>query len=181
PADQTSPPPLVDSHTSHTRNYEVSKTIRHVRTPRGAITRLSVAVLLDRPTVAATDGSKTPAPADTNTNQNQPLSQAKLTKITELVKQAVGFAPDRGDTITVTGAPFQPTEDAAPAGTPLWRQPWVSGAGKLLLASILGLVLILAVVRPLVLGLLGRDRSEQPASSVPVAQPPALEGGVPPG
>lgn len=165
-ADQT-PPPLVDSRVSHTRNYEVSKTIRHVRTPRGAITRLSVAVLLDRPTAAVAADGKT-----------QPLPPAKLAEITELVKQVVGFEPDRGDTINITSSPFQRPENAAPAPTPLWQQPWASEAGKLLLASILGLVLILAVVRPLVQGLLGRDRAE-PTDPASLAQSPALEDGAP--
>lgn len=167
-ASQTPSPQLVDSRVSHTRNYEVSKTIRHVRTPQGAVTRLSVAVLLDRPAVAA-------AAAE---GKAQSLPQAQLAEITELVKQVVGFDPDRGDTINVISAPFQPTEDASPPHTPLWQQPWASQAGKLLLAAILGLVLILVVVRPLIHGLLGRDRSEPP-DPAPAAQTPALEGGGP--
>lgn len=173
----SSSPPLVDSRISHTRNYEVSKSIRHVRTPRGAITRLSVAVLLDRPAATTIDDSKTAVVADDSKNQSLP--QAKLAEITALVKQSVGFDSDRGDTITVTSSPFQPVEDAAPVQTPLWQQPWVAEVGKLLLATVLGLVLILTVVRPLVHGLLGRDRAGQ-AGPVSVAQPSALEGGVSP-
>ncbi|EAR20649.1 flagellar basal-body MS-ring/collar protein FliF [Nitrococcus mobilis] len=157
-ANQTSAPELVDSRISHTRNYEISKTIHHVRTPRGAITRLSVAVLLDRPAIAAKTKDKTQAPPQVD-------PQVELAELTELVKQVVGFDADRGDTINLISSPFQPPEEAPPAHTPLWQQPWVSEGGKLLLASLLGLVLILAVVRPLVHGLLGRDRSERPDSA----------------
>ena len=170
-----SAPKLVDSRVSHTRNYEVSKTIRHVRTPQGAITRLSVAVLLDQP-------AATPAKGEAE-GQAEGLAQEKLTEITELVKQVVGFDAQRGDTINVISSKFQPSDVAPPMSTPLWEQPWVSEGGKLLLASILGLVLILAVVRPLIHGLLGRDRSERSepserlaSASVPAALPQAPEG-----
>lgn len=161
---QAQPSQLVDSRTSETRNYEVSKTIRHVRTPSGAITRLSVAVLLDRPAAAAENG-KTKQP-----------SQAELTRITDLVKQAVGFDAGRGDTINIISTPFQPPEEAPPLKTPLWQQPWFSEGGKLLLATVLGLVLILAVLRPLINGLLDRDRPRKPAAAPALAQAMA-EGG----
>lgn len=155
---QAQQPRLVDTSTSETRNYEVSKTIRHLRTPRGAITRLSVAVLLDQPAAAADNGKAKQPP------------QAELTRITELVKQTVGFDASRGDTINIISTPFQPPEEAPPLKTPLWQQPWFSQGGKLLLATVLGLVLILAVLRPLIHGLLGRDRPQKPAAA------PALEG-----
>ncbi|MDN5871200.1 MAG: flagellar M-ring protein FliF [Nitrococcus sp.] len=162
---EAQPPRLVDSHVSRTRNYEVSKTIRHVRTPRGAITRLSVAVLLDHPAAATED-------------KTQPRTEAELAEIAGLVKQAVGFDPERGDTIKIISSPFQPPKEVQPVDVPLWQQPWVSDAVKLLLASILGVVLILAVVRPLVHGLLGRDRSARP-ELMPEAQAQALDGGEP--
>ena len=169
-ASRNAPPKLVDSRVSHTRNYEISKTIRHVRTPQGAITRLSVAVLLDQPAAASAEGQAE--------GQPEVFTQAKLTELTELVKQVVGFDAQRGDTINVISSPFQPAEAAPPVDPPLWQQPWVSEGGKLLLASILGLVLILAVVRPLVHGLLGRDRSERSerlaSGSAPAPAPAAL-------
>ncbi|MDN5849944.1 MAG: flagellar M-ring protein FliF, partial [Nitrococcus sp.] len=159
-------PQLVDSSGSRTRNYEVSKIIRHVRTPRGAITRLSIAVLLDRPAAATPDG------------KSQPLSAPKLAEITGLVQQVVGFDAERGDTIEIISSPFQLPKEVQPMDVPVWQQPWVSQAVKLLLASVLGLVLILAVVRPLVYGLLGRDRSAL-TELMPVAQAQALEEGDP--
>lgn len=166
-AGRNGPPKLVDSRVSHTRNYEVSKTIRHVRTPQGAITGLSVAVLLDQPAAASDEGKP------------QALAQAKLTEITDLVKQVVGFDAQRGDTINVISSPFQPSEAAPPVDTPLWQQPWVSEGGKLLLASILGLVLILVVVRPLVHGLLGRERSERAEPRASTSAPTSAAAALP--
>jgi flagellar M-ring protein FliF len=54
----------------------------------------------------------------------------------------------------VISAPFQGEEKVEPMRTPLLEQPWLWNAGKLLLAAVLGLVLILSVVRPLIRGLL---------------------------
>jgi flagellar M-ring protein FliF len=54
--------------------------------------------------------------------------------------------------------PFQLEPQPAPAAPPVWEHPWLWEGGKLVLAALLGLVLILVVLRPLVNGLLGRDR-----------------------
>ncbi len=53
---------------------------------------------------------------------------------------------------------FRETDAPAAQGPAWWEQPWAWEIGRLLMVTILGLVLILAVVRPLIQGLLGRDR-----------------------
>lgn len=147
---------LINTDTTTIRNYEVSRTVRHIQGERGEIEQLSVAVLLDQPTKVNDKGNTVPAP----------YTDEQLAKITALVKEAVGFDPNRGDSVKVVSVAFQPREIAPVPETPLWKQPWLREVGKLLLAGVLGLVLILAVIRPLVYGLLGRDRrqlSQQPA------------------
>jgi flagellar M-ring protein FliF len=82
------------------RNYEVSRAISRSSTPRGKLTRLSVAVMVD-----GTYESPVGAPADAP-KQFSPLPQDKLAQIEQIVKSAVGFSPDRGDTVTVENVPF---------------------------------------------------------------------------
>ncbi len=141
-------PIIVDRSASETRNFEVSRTVRHTAGPRGMVERLSVAVLVDEPVTIGANGDTAP----------DPLSEAELAQISSLVRQAVGFDAARGDTLDVVSAPFQLEPAPAPAAPALWQSPWIMEGGKLLRAALLGLVLILVVLRPLVNGLLGRDR-----------------------
>lgn len=143
----------TDVSESATRNYEVSRTVRHIRNPMGDIQRLTVAVLLDAQRTTNADGEPVV----------EPLPQETIDQVRALVSDAVGLNEERGDSLNVVSTPFQEAEELEPVETPIWEQPWVWEAGKLALASVLGLVLILAVVRPLVYGLLGRTtvRREQ--------------------
>lgn len=162
--------PNGNLNTSATRNFEVGKTIRHTRRPLGTVERLSVAVLVDQKQVTDADGNVAQAP----------LAQAELDQIAALARQAVGFDNARGDTIDVISAAFQGKQEIEPIETPLLEQPWVWEAGKLTLATIVGLVLILTVIRPIIRGLLytetkRAEREEVEASS----ELPQLEGEAP--
>src|SRR6185503_9500873 len=64
--------PAGPAHTAETTNYEVSKLTRHSLQPRGDITRLSVAVLLD-------DGHPI-ATSATQGDQQQPQQQPATAK-----------------------------------------------------------------------------------------------------
>jgi flagellar M-ring protein FliF len=141
-------PAIIDRSVSETRNYEISRTVRHTTGSRGVVERLSVAVLVDEPVTVNDNGETVPAP----------FTEAQLAQIESLVRQAVGFDPARGDTLDVVSVPFQLEPQPAPAAPPVWQRPWLWEGGKLVLAALLGLVLILVVLRPLVNGLLGRDR-----------------------
>lgn len=166
---------VTDFSRNETRNFEISKTIRHNRRPLGTIERLSLAVLVDERLVADEEGNLV----------RQPLADEELERISQLVQQAVGFDAARGDTINVISAAFEGAEELEPLEVPLLQQPWVLEAGKLLLAAILGLVLILVVVRPLIRGLLGPqeepEEDEEPEEELPLQlpageEPPQLEG-----
>lgn len=159
---------LVDASSSATRNYEINRTVRHVRTPSGAIERLSVAVLLDQPTTTNDAGETVAAP----------LEPERLEEITALVREAVGFDEGRGDSVNVVSTEFQPLETPAPVPTPFWEQPWLWQAGKLLLAGVLGLLLIVMVLRPLVNGLLGRDRRGRSLAAARQQRPSQNEAGA---
>lgn len=79
-----------------TVNYEISKTVKTQIKELGGIKRISVAVLVDGS--YKTDGE--------NKEVYEPRSSEELKQITKLVKAAVGFKNDRGDTIEVVNLQF---------------------------------------------------------------------------
>ncbi|MEN0088021.1 MAG: flagellar basal-body MS-ring/collar protein FliF [Pseudomonadota bacterium] len=94
-----------------TVNYEISKTSRTQITEAGSVSRLSVAVLVDGRYTPDGNGSFTYAPRD----------DAELAQIASLVRSAVGFSADRGDTVEVVNLRFHQSPDAsllAQAGEP---------------------------------------------------------------
>ncbi len=144
-----------------TRNFEIDKTISHIRQPVGAVRRLSIAVLLDYRPGGEDDGAA--------------VSQEQLDSLTELARQAVGFDADRGDTITVHNAPFaEPPAIAEPEPMPLWQQPWVLDLAREGLGALLVLTLAFFVVRPMM-------RSLTRPQPLPASGELMLEGGQPGG
>lgn len=94
-------------------NYELDKTVRVTRNAVGTVRRLNAAVVVNH-------RSSTDAKGKTST---QPLPQAELDKLTELVREAVGFSQERGDSIKLISAPFV-VDKPEVVEVPLWREPW---------------------------------------------------------
>lgn len=144
-----------------TRNYEIDRTMAYTKTPAGRLQRLTVAVLIDNLRTAGKDGKVTATP----------LSQQQLDHVTQLVKDAVGFNAERGDSVNVVNSPF--LEEAKPAdgelqSVPLWEQPWVLNVAKIVAGLIIVLVLVFSVLKPLMKSLLGPSRPAfQPAAALP--------------
>lgn len=147
------------SKNDETLNYEVSRSTAKIIEPVGALSKISVAVLVD---------GKYEAPAAVKEGQvakakYSPRSPDELQKIETLVKSAVGFNTERGDQLSVQNIPFQDTGEAgAVETTAWWNNPIVMPLVKNLLIGIGFLVLILFVIRPLL-------------ASLRVAKRPALE------
>ncbi len=151
-ADQAPQP--MDTSSSSTRNFEVDRTISHTKPQAGRIRRLSVAVLVnDAPTERA-EG----AAAST-------LSAEDIDRVTTLVKEAVGFDAERGDTVSVVHAAFKDVPEAEPAvAPPFWKQPTFFEILKITLGAGLVLALAFGVVRPMLRSLLAANGS--PSRSV---------------
>ena len=92
------------------RNYEVSRAVSKVSSPRGKLQRLSVAVLVDGKyeTLPVPAGSKDATVVPERVFK--PLESEMLTQIEEVVKNAVGYDAARGDTVTVENVPFMVPE-----------------------------------------------------------------------
>lgn len=126
----------TNNRRDNTTNYELDRTISHVKQPTGALTRLSVAVVLNYR-------------ADEN-GEAKALPQEELDKLTALVREAMGYSEARGDSLNVANSPFTNNEPVVA----VWRDPEnIALAKQLLWYLVIGLVLIWlwrSIVRPLV-------------------------------
>jgi flagellar M-ring protein FliF len=137
----------VSSSKSATRNYEIDKTISHIKQPTGNIRRLSVAVVVDDVVTVSKKGKVT----------RTARTPEELTRMTSLVREAVGFDEKRGDSVNVTNAAFSmPAAATAVEEAPLWKQEWLWDIARQVGGGLLALLLLLLVVRPLLRGLQAR-------------------------
>jgi flagellar M-ring protein FliF len=145
-----------------TRNYEIDRTVAYTRQPAGRLKRLTVAVLVDNVRVVGQDGKVT----------ETALTPEELERITGLVKDAVGFDVQRGDSVNVMNSPWK-GEPLITGGevetTPLWQQPWIQDLVRVVAGLILALIVIFVVLRPLLKQLLATQRPV-------LLQSPALAG-----
>lgn len=130
------------SRKESTINFEVDKTIRHVKEAQGRIKRLSVAVVVNHRAVRDKDG-KVGNPA--------PLSTKEMEQINSLVKEAMGYNQPRGDSVNVVNAAF--TEVREEIEIPLWKDPDNVALAKDLLKNLiifgLAFYLVFGVLRPM--------------------------------
>jgi len=140
--------------TQTTRNYELDHTISHTKPSLGTIRRLSVAVVIRTP-----EPSGDASPADPNAEEIAAgYSSEQLEKMTQLVKDAIGFDPARGDTVSVVSVEFMvPPTPAALPEVPIWKQPWVWDVAKQVLGALFVLLLVFGVLRPTMKSLIGRS------------------------
>lgn len=154
------------SRRDNVTNFELDKTIRHVREPLGRVKRLSVAVVVNYRSSTEPDTPPTPIPAQ------------ELEQISNLVKETVGFNQARGDTVNVVNAAFTETKFDE-IETPFWKDPENVALIKELLKNLLifGLAfyLVFGVLRPLLRDLV---RAPEVAAAAATAGGGGLEGGV---
>ena len=88
------------------KNYEVTRAVSKTSSPRGKLSKLSVAVLVDG-SYEMPEGTDPKAVVDPKTPKvYKPLPSETLTRIESVVKSAVGFDSSRGDNVTVENIPF---------------------------------------------------------------------------
>ncbi len=144
-----------------TTNYELDRTITHTQHSAGAVQRLSAAVVVNyQPGV---DG------------KSKPLTDEQLKQVDALVREAMGFSADRGDTLNVVNTPFNETTDDT-AALPFWKSPaffdQLLNAGRWLLVLIVAWLLWRKMVRPL-LQKQQAEREALAAANVAAAAPPS--------
>ena len=153
--------------TNSTRNYEIDRTIAYTRQPAGRLQRISVAVLVDNVQVTGKDGK----------TSEVPLTPDQINRITTLVKDAVGFNTERGDSVNVINSPWRGDPRVAAGqleSLPIWERAWARDAAKMLIGLIALLALVFAVLRPLAKQFAGTLAAVTPVRDF---EPLALPGG----
>ena len=142
PAGESTSSTATQSRIEETVNFEISKKIiNHVR-ESGIVRRLSVAVLIDG--VRGIDENDEPT--------YQPRSEAEMELLATLVRGAIGFNADRGDTVEVINMEYAEAveeEVALELFFGLDKNDLLRMA-EVLVLSIVAILVILLVVRPLV-------------------------------
>ena len=155
-------------------NYEVDKTVRVTRAATGSVKRLNAAVVLNYR--AAADKNARPAP----------LPDDEVEKLTAVVREAIGYSQDRGDSIKVINTPFRADPVPAPVELPLWKQPellqLLRAAAVPAALALVALLVVFGLVRPAMKAALPppAPRAKQLAvvdDALPLADaaPPAIE------
>ncbi|WP_373981786.1 flagellar M-ring protein FliF [Achromobacter sp. JD417] len=112
-----------------TTNYEVDRTISHIKQPVGNLKRMSVAVVVNY--VRDKDG------------ELQALPPEELNKLTNLVREAMGYSEGRGDSLNLVNSQF----NDGPPPLPMWRDPEMIALFKTILLWLVGGVLALWLYR----------------------------------
>ena len=134
----------LNSNRASTINYELDRTIQHTRQALGQVRRLSVAVVVNQRTETLPNGQ----------TRAVPLTDEESTRLTNLVREAVGYNQARGDSLNVSNAPFAAPDASVDAAVPAWKDPQMLELGKELLKYGVGLLALafvyFGVVRPLI-------------------------------
>ena len=129
----------LNSSKRATRNFELDKTISHTRLSSGKVKRLSVAVVVNDKISLNAEGETVPSER----------TPEELNRITQLVKDAIGFNIARGDSVRVINASFMAPEEMQPLPElAIWEQPWVWDLAKQVGGVLLVLILIFSVLKP---------------------------------
>jgi len=139
-----------------TINYELDRSIRHVQQGAGGIKRLSVAVVVNYRGSTDAQGKRVA----------KALTAGELEQVNNLVKEAMGFSADRGDSVNVVNSAFV-SDVAEVVELPLWKQPenieLAKTGGQYLLIGMLALFAWFAVFRPLLRKHLQPEQAALPA------------------
>lgn len=147
--------------TEETTNFEVSRTQVRESIDPGSIRRVSVAVLVDGVRQADASGAQA----------WKPRSEEEMKAIERLVRSAVGFSQERGDSVEVVNLPFSPVElpDIRPPGMFDFTKEDIKLISQVAILGVVVALVVLFVVRPIVAKMF-----EEPAPDTAAL---AIEGG----
>lgn len=122
-------------------NYEVDKTVRVTRGAVGNVKRLNAAIVVNHRSVTDAKGKTT----------QQPVPAEEITRLTDLVKEAMGFNADRGDSVKIVSAPFV-VDKTEPVDVPIWKQPWLLDIARSAIVPLafvaIALIAVFGMIRP---------------------------------
>lgn len=156
----------ISTSQNTTKNYELDKTLRYTQEAKSLVNRITVAIVVDDKEVTN----------DTGEVVKTPLASEDFALIRGIVRDAIGFNEERGDSVTVYNSSFLPQEILEePEPTPIWKQPWLLAVIKQVFAGISVLIILFMFVRPAMKTLMGKHNS--PKSKSNSKSQALLEGG----
>ena len=127
-----------------TRNYELDRSVRHVKPATGTVEKLSVVVLVNE---------RTPAPGAKNDKgeplEAKPYTEEEIARMQSLVRGVVGYDEKRGDVVTVVQEKFG-VEPVFEFNTPWYKDETIMSSAKTGLLALLLVAFIFVVVKPVV-------------------------------
>ena len=135
----------VTSTNRSTRNFELDRSVRHVKAATGTVERLSVAVVINERAPQTKNEKGEPMDAKPN-----PYTEEEITRMQSLVRGVVGFNEARGDVVTVVQAKFEP-EQVFDTSVPWYKDEMVVNNLKTGLLGLLFVAFIMMVIRPAVM------------------------------
>ena len=136
--DHEKDPNLKTSKEKKTKNYEIDRTVSHIKSSVGNIIKISVAVVIDDKLSEDEAGAEIRVPID----------DKELAKYKRLVADSVGLDQARGDTLSIVNASFV-YEKEKYVGSEIWEEPWFWNLLKQLGAGLIILMLIFFVIKPM--------------------------------
>jgi len=153
----------ANSHKESVTNYEIDKNIKRTHTASGQIRRLTAAVVVNN------------KPAEGGQGAGTPWDAKEIENLQALVRQAMGYSEQRGDSLNVVNAAFTQPEVAALEPVPFAQRPEVMSmakeGGKAVLFLVLTAIVVFGVLRP---ALKSIGTSPAIVETAPEAAPAAL-------
>lgn len=149
----------VDSNrnvrTQAARNYELDRTISHTRHQLGRVKRLSVAVVVDNKMVSENNltdnASESNSDAEQKGTKSVALSAEEIARITALVRDAIGYDVQRGDSVNVMNQAFIDRSDHIEfdmQANEWWKEVWFRELTKQIFVILFVLALMLGILKP---------------------------------
>jgi len=159
-------PPAVEERGTltnrSTRNYELDRSVRHVKSATGTVERLSVAVVIN-------ERQPTPQPKNENGETPEavanPFTPEEVERMQSLVRSVVGFNEARGDVVTVIPARFEP-EPVYDMRVTWYKDEVLMNQIKSGVIGLVFVIFLLLVVRPAVMHLLNLEKDAADAAAL---------------
>jgi flagellar M-ring protein FliF len=126
-------------HKEATRNFELDTTISHERRQTGVVNRQTVAVAIKNRAIVNPETGQT---------TYQPLADADLASIRQVLIGAVGFSEGRGDLLNVLSMQFAEPEVEVMADVPIWEHPNFNDWVRWFASALVIIVVVIVLVRP---------------------------------
>jgi flagellar M-ring protein FliF len=157
-----------------TRNYEIDRSVRHVKGATGTVERLSVAVVINERAPINTKNDK----GEVIEGKATPYTDEEIQNMQSLVRGVVGYNEARGDVVTVVQAKFEP-EKIYDLSTPWYKDESMISNIKSAVLGLMFLAFLMLVIRPTVMRMLGllKTPEEIQAAQEALAAPLFLSDG----